>query len=73
MAATDSAGVPWEGRGARLDEGLDALEALWGPSPAEYHGKLLTIPATHKSANVQGTIAASAFRHTAGSSVRYSR
>ena len=27
-------GVPYERRGARLDEHLDALAALWGPGPA---------------------------------------
>jgi probable F420-dependent oxidoreductase len=42
-----AAGVPWQGRGARLEESLDALEALWGPSPAEHQGPLLTVPRTH--------------------------
>jgi probable F420-dependent oxidoreductase len=42
-----AAGVPWRGRGARLDESLDALEALWTTNPAEYQGKVLTLPATH--------------------------
>ena len=42
-----AAGIPWRGRGARLEESLDALEALWGPSPAEYEGDLLTVPKTH--------------------------
>jgi probable F420-dependent oxidoreductase len=42
-----AAGVAWQGRGARLDESLDALEALWTANPAEYRGKLLTLPATN--------------------------
>jgi probable F420-dependent oxidoreductase len=42
-----AAGIPWQGRGARLEESLDALEALWGPSPAEHRGRLLTVPSTH--------------------------
>ncbi|HEY3753616.1 MAG TPA: TIGR03619 family F420-dependent LLM class oxidoreductase [Pseudonocardiaceae bacterium] len=42
-----AAGIPWQGRGARLDESLDALEALWNENPAEYHGKVLTLPRTH--------------------------
>jgi alkanesulfonate monooxygenase SsuD/methylene tetrahydromethanopterin reductase-like flavin-dependent oxidoreductase (luciferase family) len=42
-----AAGVPWPGRGARLEESLDALEALWGPSPAEHRGPLLTVPRTY--------------------------
>lgn len=43
----EAAGIPWQGRGARLDESLDALEALWGPGPAEYHGTLVTVPKSH--------------------------
>jgi probable F420-dependent oxidoreductase len=42
-----AAGVPWPGRGARLEESLDALEALWGPSPASHHGPRLTVPETY--------------------------
>jgi probable F420-dependent oxidoreductase len=42
-----AAGVPWGGRGARLEESLDALEALWGPSPASHHGPLLTVPESY--------------------------
>ena len=40
-------GVPWPGRGPRLEETLDVLEALWTTNPAEHHGPLWTIPATH--------------------------
>lgn len=42
-----AAGIPWQHRGARLDEALDALESLWGSSPAEYHGELLSVPQAH--------------------------
>jgi probable F420-dependent oxidoreductase len=42
-----AAGIPWAGRGARLDESLDALEAIWAGSPAEYHGNLLELPNSH--------------------------
>ncbi|MEV4057799.1 TIGR03619 family F420-dependent LLM class oxidoreductase [Amycolatopsis sp. NPDC049688] len=31
-------GVPWRGRGRRLEELLDALEALWTGDPAEHEG-----------------------------------
>ncbi|WP_103342378.1 TIGR03619 family F420-dependent LLM class oxidoreductase [Amycolatopsis sp. CA-126428] len=31
-------GVPWAGRGRRLEELLDALEALWTGDPAEHEG-----------------------------------
>ncbi|WP_020667310.1 TIGR03619 family F420-dependent LLM class oxidoreductase [Amycolatopsis nigrescens] len=42
-----AAGIPMKERGRRLDEGLDALEQLWTVSPAEFHGKYWTVPATH--------------------------
>ncbi|HEX3788466.1 MAG TPA: TIGR03619 family F420-dependent LLM class oxidoreductase [Pseudonocardiaceae bacterium] len=42
-----AAGIPWAGRGVRLEESLDALEAIWGGNPAEYHGDVLTLPASH--------------------------
>jgi len=43
----EAAGVPMGERGARLDECLDGLEALWTTDPAEYHGRYWSIPATH--------------------------
>jgi probable F420-dependent oxidoreductase len=42
-----AAGIPMNERGARLDECLDALDALWTTDPAEYHGKHWSVPATH--------------------------
>jgi probable F420-dependent oxidoreductase len=42
-----AAGVPMKERGARLDEGLDALDALWTTNPSEYHGRHWTVPASH--------------------------
>jgi probable F420-dependent oxidoreductase len=42
-----AAGVPFEGRGARLDELLDVLEAWWTASPVAHEGPLVTIPASH--------------------------
>ena len=42
-----AAGIPMRERGARLDECLDALEALWSSNPAEYHGKHWTVPGTY--------------------------
>ena len=42
-----AAGIPWRGRGARLEESLDALEAIWAASPASYHGAAWTLPASH--------------------------
>jgi probable F420-dependent oxidoreductase len=38
--------VPFENRGARMTEMIEAITALWGPDPVEYHGKFYEIPAT---------------------------
>jgi probable F420-dependent oxidoreductase len=43
----EAAGVPWRGRGARLDESLDALEAWWTANPVEYRGSAVTVPESH--------------------------
>lgn len=40
-----AAGVPWEGRGARLEETLDVLDAIWSGSDVVAHeGPLWTVP-----------------------------
>lgn len=39
-------GVPWAGRGARLEEILDVLSVLWCDDPVEHHGLLFDIPAS---------------------------
>ncbi|MBL1073755.1 TIGR03619 family F420-dependent LLM class oxidoreductase [Nocardia sp. 2] len=44
----EAAGVPFTHRGARLDETLDALEAIWTTDPASYRGQFVTVPA-HRS------------------------
>jgi probable F420-dependent oxidoreductase len=38
------AGVPWEERGARLDEMLDVFEKLWNENPVEHRGRFIEIP-----------------------------
>lgn len=40
-------GVPMAQRGARLEECLDALDALWAGDTAEHHGRHWDIPAVH--------------------------
>lgn len=39
-------GVPWEGRGARLDETLDVLEGYWTHDVFAHTGPLFTVPET---------------------------
>nr|WTC14034.1 TIGR03619 family F420-dependent LLM class oxidoreductase [Streptomyces anthocyanicus] len=39
-------GVPWEGRGARLEETLDILEGYWAGDLYHHEGPLFTIPET---------------------------
>ncbi|MEU8898833.1 TIGR03619 family F420-dependent LLM class oxidoreductase [Nocardia sp. NPDC048505] len=39
-----AAGVPFSRRGARLEQTLDALEAIWTTDPAEYSGSLVSVP-----------------------------
>lgn len=40
-------GVPWPGRGARLEEILDVLDHVWSGTEAAYKGELWTIPSAH--------------------------
>ncbi|MGI5506768.1 TIGR03619 family F420-dependent LLM class oxidoreductase [Lentzea sp. CA-135723] len=39
----EAAGVPWQGRGARLDETLDVLEAFWAGGVVRHDGPLWTV------------------------------
>tara|TARA_A100001037_G_scaffold298330_1_gene321864 strand:+ start:991 stop:1860 length:870 start_codon:yes stop_codon:yes gene_type:complete len=40
----DALGVPWERRGARNDEYIEAMRALWEGPHAEYHGEFVDFP-----------------------------
>lgn len=41
----EAVGVPWKGRGARLEETLDVLEKVWGDGETVRHdGRLWTVP-----------------------------
>lgn len=44
-----AAGVPYERRGARMDEYLRCLEALWTEDPVEFSGEFYTVPRSHVS------------------------
>lgn len=43
----EAAGVEFATRGARMDEVLEALQAIWNNDPAEYRGKHLSVPLHH--------------------------
>ncbi|MEV4455807.1 TIGR03619 family F420-dependent LLM class oxidoreductase [Microbispora sp. NPDC004025] len=40
-------GVPWRGRGDRLEETLDLMEAVWTDEVVEHKGALWTVPPSH--------------------------
>jgi probable F420-dependent oxidoreductase len=42
-----AANVPFERRGARMDEYLRCLRALWTDDPVEFHGEFYTVPRSH--------------------------
>ena len=42
-----AAGVPFERRGARMDEYLRCLQALWTQDPVEFAGEFYTVPRSH--------------------------
>ncbi len=44
-----AAGVPFDRRGARMDEYLRCLQALWTEDPVEFAGEFYTVPRSHVS------------------------
>jgi probable F420-dependent oxidoreductase len=53
----DALGIPWARRGARTDECIGALRALWAGPEAEFHGEFVDFaPATCSPRPVGGTI-----------------
>ncbi len=53
----EALGVPWERRGARNDEYVAAMRALWAGPHAEYHGEFVDFaPATCSPRPVNGSI-----------------
>jgi probable F420-dependent oxidoreductase len=41
-----ASGVPFERRGARIEEYLRCLEALWGPDPVAFEGEFYQVPSS---------------------------
>ena len=53
----EALGVPWERRGARNDEYIEAMRALWAGPHAEFHGEFVDFePATCSPRPVNGSI-----------------
>lgn len=53
----DALGIPWARRGARNDEYVEAMRALWAGPHAEYHGEFVDFPpATSNPRPVNGDI-----------------
>jgi len=53
----DALGIPWERRGARNDEYIAAMRALWAGPHAEYHGEFVDFaPVTCSPRPVNGNI-----------------
>ena len=53
----DALGVPWQKRGARNDEYIEAMRALWAGPHAEFHGEFVDFePATCSPRPVNGSI-----------------
>jgi len=53
----DALGIPWERRGARNDEYIAAMRALWAGPHAEYHGEFVDFaPVTCSPRPVNGAI-----------------
>jgi probable F420-dependent oxidoreductase len=53
----DALGVPWQRRGARNDEYIAAMRALWAGPHAEFHGEFVDFaPVTCSPRPVQGSI-----------------
>ena len=53
----EALGIPWERRGARNDEYVAAMRALWAGPHAEYHGEFVDFdPATCNPRPINGTI-----------------
>jgi probable F420-dependent oxidoreductase len=51
-------GAPFERRYARMEEGIAALRALWGPQPSSFAGDLVSVPPVYcePTPNTQGGV-----------------
>ena len=47
MDEYEVAGIPWQDRGRRFEEAIQALKAIWTTDPVEFHGEFYSIPRSH--------------------------
>lgn len=50
----EAAGSDFTRRGARMNELLDALDAIWTTDPAQYSGELISVPLHHSPSSLPG-------------------
>jgi probable F420-dependent oxidoreductase len=43
----EAVGVPWQRRGARTDDAVGVLRALWETDPSSYQGEFYSVPSCH--------------------------
>lgn len=70
----EALGIPWEARGARTDEYIEVLRALWAADHANYHGRFTNfdnVSSNPKPAN--GTVPITIGGHSRAAAVRAGR
>lgn len=45
----EAVGIPWKTRGARTDEAIDIIQALWSQGPTDYQGTAWSFSGVHSS------------------------
>jgi probable F420-dependent oxidoreductase len=70
----DALGIPWEARGARTDEYIEVLRALWSTDHASYHGRFADFEnASSNPKPVQGNVPIVIGGHSKAAAVRAGR
>jgi probable F420-dependent oxidoreductase len=70
----DALGIPWEARGARTDEYIEVLRALWSTDHASYHGRFADFEnASSNPKPAQGNVPIVIGGHSKAAAVRAGR